>query len=191
MVPPLLQRVKALGHRVFTSGDWNLNLVGIRSRPREANTFDDTFTCTYRENGQWITRYWECTTDPGTYWLENPSRVEGTAILHPGQYRNVYKIDKHRGQYDALCQRNGEVKVYRDDNKDEVLDMNPETTTSGFFGINIHRAGRAGATAHVERYSAGCQVLRDSRDFDMLMSIARKQIENRGWDTFTYTLIED
>ena len=105
----------------------------LRVLPRPCVVFKD-------EQG-WITRTWECTTDPGAYWLENPMNAGGTAILVPGQYRGVYKIDKHRGLYDALCQRGGTVKCYRDKNKDDVIDMDPDSVTEGMYGINLHKAG--------------------------------------------------
>ena len=190
MLPPLLQRVKDLGYAVFTDGDYDLNLVGIRTKPREANKFDDIMTCTYKLRGTWVTKYWPCTTDPGTYWLENPSRVAGTAILVPGQYRGCYRLDKHQGRYEALCQREGKVQVYRDPNKDEILDMDPDTVQEGYFGINIHRASTKRASTQVDRWSAGCQVIADKADFAELILLCHEQVE-RGFKTFSYSLIEE
>ena len=47
-------------------------------------------------------------------------------------------IDKHQGKYDALCQRNGNVKVYRDSNFDLVYD---ETKIAeGSFGSKTESA---------------------------------------------------
>lgn len=37
------------------------------------------------------------TTDPGTFYRENPLSVKGTAIMKPGQYRGAYMIGRHRG----------------------------------------------------------------------------------------------
>jgi len=191
MLPPLLQQVAGYGYAVFTNGDYDLNLIGIRSKTRKANEFDDLMTCTYKEGGRWVTRYWPCTTDPGAYWLENPSRVSGTAILVPGQYRGAYRLDKHQGRYEALCQREGKVKVFRDSNKDKILDMDPDTVEEGFFGINIHRASSRRESPEVEKWSAGCQVIADPSDYAELILLAHTQIDKRGFKTFTYTLIEE
>ena len=30
MLPPVLERIRSLGYKVFTSGDYNLNLFGMR-----------------------------------------------------------------------------------------------------------------------------------------------------------------
>ena len=188
MKPLLLDYVESLGHVVFTEGIYNLNIIGIRNKDSNANEFDDRMCVAFQDELGWITRTWSCTTDPGTYWLDNLSNVAGTAILIPGQYRGVYKIGKHRGQYDALVQRGGTVKVYRDANKDEVLDMDPNTEQEGYFGINIHKAGEH--STEVNKWSAGCQVFANKDDFEEFMSICYAARTKWG-DSFTYTLIDE
>jgi hypothetical protein len=63
---------------------------------------------------------YDCTTDPGTHWVENIMRKDGVAILKPGQYRGSHIIRKHQGRYDALGQ-DRPVSVYRDDNRDHGI----------------------------------------------------------------------
>ena len=41
MLPPVLQRIDALGHEVFTGENYDLNLFGIRSAQIRAGDFDD------------------------------------------------------------------------------------------------------------------------------------------------------
>ena len=115
---------------------------------------------------------------------------KGCAILKAGQYRGVYKIDKHRGKYAALCQRLGKVSVYRDDNYDKIMDMDESKVQSGFFGINIHRASAVNETVSVERYSAGCQVMNNPEEYAIFMSIVKKGADRWG-NHFSYTLLED
>jgi len=187
MRPEILDYAASLGHTVFESGEYNLNIIGIRNSQHEPNRFDDKIHCVYKdEDGDWIQKSWPCTTEPGKYWLENPTNVKGTAVLVPGQYRSVWKIDKHQGKYYALCQRNGTVKVYRDDNLDEIIDCDPETITEGFYGINIHKAGAH--STQIDRWSAGCQVFANESDFDEFMAICGKAREKWG-NAFSYTLI--
>ncbi len=188
MKPFLLDYVESIGHAVFTKGQYNLNIIGIRSKDHKPNRFDDRICVVFKDEQGWVTRTWECTTEPGKYWLENPTNVSGTAILVPGQYRGVYKIDKHQGKYDALCQRNGPVKVYRDDNRDDIIDSEVGTEEQGYFGINIHKAGSD--STQVGRWSAGCQVFSQSADFDEFMSICYAAKSKWG-DSFTYTLIDE
>ena len=190
MLPVVLDRIKQLGFKVFTNGDYDLNIYGIRSSSRVPGSWDDRVGIVYKDNGQWRDQSWQATTDPGLRYLKSPINVDGTAILLANeQYRGVYKIDLHQGKYQALCQRNGDVKVYRDGNRDSHLDLETSTIESGSFGINIHRAHPSRKIARIQGYSAGCQVIQDPVDFESFMSICRKQVELRGWETFTYTLL--
>jgi len=188
-LPPILQAVQSKGYKVFTDGDYNLNITGIRSPERVANAFDDRLCVTYKLNDMWNTETFEITTDPGSPYLLKPlANTSGTAILVAGQYRGAYSIGKHRGQYLALVQ-SGKVKVYRDNDRDNILDMDPETIQDGYFGINIHK--RSGDSDTVNGASAGCQVFRYEHEFNRMMYLAQKQVSERGWKTFTYTLLEE
>ena len=194
MIPPILQRVRDEGHKVFENGAYDLNIIGIRSKNRGAGEFDDWLAVVCKDiNGTWLTYWFPATTDPGIPWLETPGNPGGTAILVPGQYRS-YTLGKHRGKYTALCQRAGPVKVYRDSNKDSFLDLAPESVKEGMFGINIHRSNLSDSGAQkIGRYSAGCTVVKRAKDFALLIELCERQIHNHPtWaETFTYTLLED
>tara|TARA_R100001594_G_scaffold121276_1_gene157090 strand:+ start:729 stop:1322 length:594 start_codon:yes stop_codon:yes gene_type:complete len=187
MIPPLLEYVRSLGHAVFTEGDYNLNIIGVRAASRDSDEFDDMMACIYKRQGRWMANYWPITTDPGRKLLEKPINKKGAAILKPGQYRGAYRIDNHKGEYPALCQR-GPVTVYRDDNKDNILDMNEDNIQEGLFGINIHKRRSKGEK--IRASSAGCQVFKHEEDFSDLMRLAFVQQGVKGWDTFTYTLVD-
>jgi hypothetical protein len=167
---------------------YNLNIIGVRRVENATpNKFDDTIVVIYRNRqDEWEVFTADITTDPGLYWLMNPSNVSGTAILVPNQYRGVYKKDLHQGKYEALCQRGGEVEVYRDGDRDRNHDMSGKTVESGFFGINIHKAGNA--SVQVDRWSAGCQVFAKSTDFAEFMDLV-EEAEGRYGNSFTYTLL--
>tara|TARA_R100001015_G_C4597004_1_gene152163 strand:+ start:358 stop:972 length:615 start_codon:yes stop_codon:yes gene_type:complete len=182
--------IEGMGYSFFTKGDYNVNIIGIRNPNQVANNFDDTMLCAYKVSEQWILKEWQITTDAGKYWLQHPMNSKGTAILVPNQYRGVYKIDKHLGKYYALCQRNGEVEVWRDDNKDQILDFNDATKQWGYFGINIHRSNPYSESQKVEKWSAGCQVFKKVDDFNEFMGICNKAREQWG-NSFTYTLIKE
>lgn len=168
---------------------YDVNIIGVRRMKGTPNKFDDMIVAIYRDRSKkWCVNSYPITTDPGVYHLKNPSRVAGTAILVPGQYRSVYKIDKHRGKYEALCQRGGQVAVYRDGNKDSRHDMDPDTEQEGFFGINIHKAGNS--STNVDRWSAGCQVFKNASDFEEFMDIMRHARDIWG-NSFTYTLLTE
>lgn len=170
---------------------YDVNIVGVRlNTPSVAdkvtNVFDDCLTISYKdEKGVWQFNCWNATTEPGKKGMLEGKAKGGVARLVPGQYRTVWMIDKHQGKYDALCQRNGNVTVYRDGNRDMIFD---ETKTdTGMFGINIHKAGQD--STWVENWSEGCQVFKRVKDFDAFMVICKKAAKIHG-NKFTYTLLE-
>ena len=193
MRPAILDTVEDLGHVVFESGPFNLNLIAVRSANSQAGKFDDRIHLVFRDGfGRWQDLALSCTTDPGLYWLKKLGRVQGTAILKAGQYRGAYRIGLHRRRYPALVQSKP-VTVWRDNNRDSTLDHKPGTEESGLFGINIHHAGNTdpdGVGDDVGAWSAGCTVIGDLDDWAIFWSIINRSAELYG-DRFTYTLIEE
>lgn len=183
---------KKKGYAYFNKGNYNLNIIGVRSNQNNkvTNKYDDFLVVIYNTDNGWKRQIYTITTEPGSSLMKAPSNVKGTAILSPGQYRGAYKIDKHRGKYDALCQRNKPVKVYRDNNKDNVYDYIPANIDTGMFGINIHRSNEFWTRATVDNYSAGCQVFNDPKEFTSFMKLVKKSASIYG-NCFTYTLINE
>lgn len=180
-----VQRTKK--YPIFESGihPYNLNIVGIRSKERTANKFDDLFFV-YWFYPTLQCRIYEGTTDPGTYWLENHMNVNGTAILVPGFYHYLWKIGMHLGKYPALVQY-GDCQVYRDNNRDNILNIGGPVD-SGNFGINMHKQG-TGET--VDKWSAGCQVHKDSKRFDLDFMPMIYEASKYWGPRFSYTLLEE
>lgn len=179
------------GYTYFTRGNYNLNIIGVRSNTnkRVTNKFDDVLIVIYRDNNDVIVRKcFEITTKPGLYYMNNPTNVKGTGILVPNQYRGCWEIGLHQGKYKALCQRKP-VTVYRDNNRDSVYDLEPDKTDTGIFGVNIHKAGNN--STQVDKWSAACQVFANSNDFATFMKLCTNQIDNGMGKTFTYTLINE
>ena len=109
MRPVLLDYVESLGHTVFESGQYNLNIIGIRSKDHKANSFDDRMCVVFRDEQGWVTRTWECTTEPGKYWLENPSIIDAEVGTEEEGYFgiNIHKAGTASTQVDkwsAGCQ---------------------------------------------------------------------------------------
>jgi hypothetical protein len=184
------EAVKSKGYVWFNSAkDYDVNIVGIRNSSKGnkvTNVFDDCLTISYKQNGEWKSHCWAATTEPGKKGMQKGKARGGVAILVPGQYRGVYAISKHQGKYDAVCQRLGNVTVWRDPNKDLIFDTTK--TDTGMFGINIHKAGVD--STWVENWSEGCQVFKRVKDFNEFMSIC-KAARKSGWDNkFTYTLLD-
>ena len=169
----------------FEKGDYNLNIIGIRNVSDQVdNLFDDTLFLAYKVDDRFNVQQFDMTTQPGSYYMKNPLNKLGTAILAPGQYKGAYTIGLHQGKYKALRQ-SGLLKIYRDNDRDTVYDYE-NLTDSLNDGINIHKAGRA--SKKIDNWSAGCQVLAYSADFDILMSLSKRSAKLYG-DKFTYTLL--
>jgi len=173
---------------------YNLNIVGIRNKSHDSREFDDTLLTIYRNDKRdWEVLSYEITTEPGPSILRRPINPDGTAILVPGQYRGVYQVGLHGGSYrhTALVQRNGTVKVWRDQNKNEVMEIDENTLVQeGMFGINIHRHASNTEKEYVRGSSAGCQVFKDSRQFAQFLDICNKSADLFS-NSFTYTLINE
>jgi|TARA_R110002110_G_scaffold318741_1_gene531574 hypothetical protein len=192
MLPPLLERVASLGHKTFANGDWDMNIIAIRSKGRKAGKFDDRIFLVFKVQDQWRQHMWACTTDPGTYYLKTASKEwhdKGTAIAAAGQYPASHSIGSHKG-YTALVQT-GKMKCFRDKNMDEILDMDPDTLEEGRFSLNIHRSSATKISKANIKWSGGCCVFANPAGFVEFMRLCHKQVRQRGWKTFTYTLIED
>lgn len=184
-----LQRVLSDNDYLFyDEGDYNLNLIGIRSANRDANTFNDQYCIAFRSQSSPVVLSFPCTTDPGFFYRTNPLSDKGTGILKAGQYRSAFKIGFHQGKYLALVQRKP-VTLIRDNNHDHALDLDGELD-SGFFGVNHHYASSNQISHYVDKWSAACQVFADRKEHDILMALCEKSASLYG-NSFTYTLINE
>jgi hypothetical protein len=189
MIFPRLKSILRNKGFVLHTRPYELNIVGVRTRSTVPNRFDDEIHVFYKSKPmKWEYHIFKATTDPGTYWLQNPMQEQGTAILAQGQYVNAYQIGMHRGKYPALVQI-GPVSILRDYNRNAKLDFLNGKHDKGFFGINIHRAMAQGKTKYVDKFSAGCQVFQNEGDFEHFMRMCGKHRELYG-NRFTYTLLD-
>lgn len=188
-LPPLLCKVLDMGFKIFDDAPFDLNIIGERTLPGTDNIFDDYINVIYKDElGRWVHERFKATTDPGRYWLTKSDYKPCAIVVHPQQARGAYKLGKHRGSYDALVQWRP-LQLWRDGDKDQHADYNGPITRET-VGINIHRSSsKPDGSVYVDRWSAGCQVFQNPRDFDRFMELCRLQIELCGYHTFTYTLI--
>lgn len=199
-LPLPLYVARELGYAVFTKGELNLNVIGIRTSETQAGSFDDWLTASYNVGGAPFVNWWRGTTDPGAYYLGERKKwlnEAGVAILAPGQYRGAYEIGPHgRSRYEALVQR-GPVKVFRDTDLDTELDFAPQSIDEGHFGINIHASSMSPYTddsdksnARVGPWSGGCQVFARNHDFVQFMALVKRSMKTYG-KRLSYTLITE
>ena len=176
------------------------NLVGIRNslpvKNKYSNRFTDLIALIGPEKSKQVEVY-PATTTPGVAFMFNPFRrwwltsalkktinSSGLAILQPGVYD--YSVGNHKG-YEALVP-SGTSSVGRIDPVEEASNLkfqtySPSKKENGSFGINIHKAGPD--TPSVDSWSAGCQVLKKSGDFNEMM----QTVKSSGQNKFKYALI--
>lgn len=188
----VLQKLRAIlkhkGFKLYTR-PFELNIVGLRSASTIPNRFDDELHVFYKASPtKWNYHVYKATTDPGTFWLRNPMQEQGTAILAEGQYLGAYVLGLHRGQYEALVQHKP-VTIIRDYDRNAKLDFRNGRKTTGYYGINIHRASSQGTTKYVDKYSAGCQVFENVDAFHEFVALCERHNHLYG-NSFTYTLID-
>ena len=184
----ILTWVKSKGFVTFETKKWDLNIIGVRRKTGTVNKFDDKIFVVCRDDSGILKMWsWTVTTDPGLYWMKSTMNSRGCAALVSGQYRGAWELGLHSGK-EALRQIKP-VKTYRDNNKNDVLDLDPRSITEGLYGINLHRAGRNSSS--VDKWSAGCQVWAMDKDFVEFITLCKKQISFNGYKTFTYTLLEE
>jgi hypothetical protein len=189
MNTPLQAVLQKKGYRIFLR-PFELNIIGVRADSVKPNAFDDNIYVFFNNSeGKLIEHKFSATTDPGTYWLQNPMNPQGTAILKEGQYIGSHAVGLHRGKYLALVQKRP-LTVIRDYDRNAVLDFMNGREEKGLFGINVHRASENGTTKTVDHFSAGCQVFASATDFVLFMSLCERHKAVYGND-FTYTLIDE
>ncbi|MGZ4038062.1 MAG: hypothetical protein ACXVPQ_09570 [Bacteroidia bacterium] len=184
-IEQLKNAMKKKGYPLMT-GEYELNIIGIRNNSAKPNSFDDTILVLFKdEYNDDVLLAFSCTTDPGLYWLEHPMVSEGCLIMKEGHYSNVYKIGLHKG-YKAL-QQVGKIHYVRDNNKDGILDFDKGKDYFGVFETNIHHAAMPEGSAIVDKWSAGCQVINKGwNEFIELCEKARMITER---NLFSYTLL--
>lgn len=174
----------------FDKKPYKLNVVGVRN-PKNTSPikFEDQIAYFYYDdNGNLKGNVVPATTNPSVYFLEKPMVSSGTAILKQGQYKDSYSIGLHRGKYEALVQTKP-VTVIRDNDRNKTINFFAPTTT-GLYGMNIHRASLDKKNIEfIEADSAGCQTFKNKNDFYDMMKLARKSRDLYG-NKFTYTLID-
>lgn len=108
------------------------------------------------------------TTEPGAFYTFNPINAAGVARIAFGQFK-AWQMGIHKN-HPALVQR-GEIKVYRDRNKDGLRNGDP--ISEGVFGINQHWGGDSPT---IDKWSAGCLVGQKKLEHLKFINILRRDI---------------
>jgi len=179
-----------LGFAFFNQGIYNLNIIFARNNVFKLDKYNDSMILIWKNpSGKYKTFITEATTLPGKHYLNNPVKREGCGVIALQQVRAGWVIGKHKGKK-ALIQ-NREISIYRDGNKDNILDLDPETfeTVKSSSGFNIHYANkRLIYPGRIGKASAGCMVVPFSPAYDFFIRMCEVSAERFG-NAFTVTII--
>lgn len=178
---------KRMGYTFYTGGNYNVNIFAVRTNDDRSNAFNDVIGIAYKDEGNWILDVYNATVDPGLPYRTCPVNKKGCAVIVPNQYRGCWRIGLHKGKYPALVQ-NKAICLYRDNNKDEIIDCDPSTVTSELAGINIHHAGAD--SKHVDKWSAGCMVIASEKDWNRFFRVITESAKRYG-EVFTATIFTE
>jgi hypothetical protein len=183
-------------------GEFEVNIVGIRSFSQQPNSFDD-FLCVFYvdPNGtetidgkKWTYRAWVVTTEPGSTALGSNTNL-GSAIVAEGQYIQGWANGRHRATEPlnnySVIRNDYNILIYRDSNNDKWAQKDTKFLYVDTPGTNIHSSGPNDKNGkEVNGWSAGCQVFKNPKDFVEFVYITYfiAQNEKRGTDTTTLRL---
>jgi len=126
------------------------------------------------------------TTDPSIYWTMSKERNKGgTFHLVSGYHKNIWAFGTHKG-YNAIVndwKQCKPTKGWRDANYNFTNDSK-DVIVCDYFGVNFHRMDSNIIVKLIGRYSAGCQVIQNPKDFDYIY----KKAKESGQKTFSYML---
>ena len=133
---------------------------------------------------------WEATTEPGTYYTQNPVNPGGAARIKFGQYK-AWKVDTHwsRTEPHAALVQAKKILVYRDRNKDMLRTGDKLHSDASF--VNQHH-GFDYPRKNIAFASAGCLVGRTRSGHFEFMNLVKRDSRYRANKNYLfYTAIMD
>lgn len=108
-----------------------------------------------------ITECAPCSTRAGDFYVFSPityGGITGTAVLAEGYYPKTYlgSFQTRLGWRSFECLQRKSINIYRDGNRNRVIDKTTLVVGGTDIGINIHSAGWGNI---IGRWSAGCIVV--------------------------------
>lgn len=176
-------RVIDEGYMFFDSGNYNINIIGERSKKRVIGEFTDYIYLAFRVCNVPVALKFRACTDPVLY---KQSITEGNFLLPVGQYIGLWKVGFYNN-YRALIQKRA-VNVFTDKTRTSMEEIKTPNNISQ-FGINMHRDSSTTKKSVEYKCSAGCQVIKNFYDFEIIMSFLTRSIQMYG-NSFSYTLLE-
>lgn len=179
---------------IFREENEFANIFAFRSKELIVDRFNDIGGVALKDwfgNPQCL--IFPCTTKPGLHYLKDElGNPRGTWITQPGQHHNCWKIGLHNGKYEALIQSGpGVFKGWRDLDSDGQFDYSGPTYNDS-SGVDLHTTRfDVDVTDVVDRFSAGCTVIRDDKHFEVLLNLVKRTMEVFKITLVDYTLFQE
>lgn len=171
-----------------------VNIFGYRSKEILVDRFNDIVGIAYKDFfGNPECLVFPGTTKPGMHFLKDElGNPRGTFIMQPGHYKDCWMKGLHNGKYTAWIQAGpGVFKGWRDLDGDGRLDYSGQTYTDS-QGVDGHTTRfDIDVTDYVDKFSAGCQVLRDDKHFEAWLNLGLRTLEVFKIDRISYTLFQE
>ncbi len=193
----IIKYMQSKGYRIATEAN-KYNIVYVEGLDPDGKLNDDAPNCfndlrmilEIIDSKPVIKGKWEGTTEPGTYYTENPMSPDGAARIAFGQYKS-WQVGIHYGggsdPHEALVQAQP-VTVYRDANQDYI--RTGDKTETGMFEVDQHW-GFDYPRNDISYASAGCLVGRTRaghKEFMQILKQDKRYLRNNQY-TFQTTII--
>jgi len=189
--PTLYEYVK--NYYKKNSAPWKeINVFGIRDERGMDDDILNDWICIADSRTKKVYKF-KGSCDPGVYYTNHmiSSGLPGVAHIADGFHENVYMVGLHRGKYEALIQIGAKIRIWRDIDKN-YKQTRKDKKCRGWFGTNIHRMSDWKILKSIGRYSAGCQIIADPKEFKQFLSIIKNSKyykRYRGGSRFSYMII--
>jgi len=169
-----------------------INMFGIQNENKMNEDVINDWIC-IADNKTKIIYKFRGSTNPGIYYTNHliNSKLKGVAHIANGYHPKVYVVGFHKGKYEAMVQRGAKIRIWRDVDKD-FKKSTKDIVCKGWFGTNIHKMSDWKVLTRIGRYSAGCQIIADPKEFRQFMSIVKASNHYkryRGAARFSYMIV--
>lgn len=168
------------------------NIIAIRTTLQVPDVFNDPIFIAYKDKGVDKLFTAMITTEPGITYQKKLLNPKGCWVMMPNQMIDAYSPGFHQGKPDHRCLRStGKIFGLRDADLDGIAGNSgtPAWVDGTTVGANIHGANKAGITAKVGPWSAGCQVYNEWKKKEEMMDIVEKLYPRLA--KVTYTLLAE
>lgn len=170
------------------------NIIAVRTNLQIPDVFNDPIFIAYKNKGVDTLFTGMITTEPGITYQKKLLNPKGCWVMMPAQMIDAYSPGFHQGKPDHRCLRStGKIFGLREDDQDSIIlndkDAVAQWVDGTTVGANIHGANKAGITAKVGPWSAGCQVYNDWKKKEEMMDIVQKLYPRLT--KVTYTLLTE